>query len=42
MKVVILVGGDYAYDTTDGAKLTQTVAGADSSFVVDGVNMTRS
>ena len=34
-------GAEYAYDTTDGAKLTQTVAGISSSFVVDGVSMTR-
>ena len=34
-------GADYAYDATDGAQLTQTVAGIDSSFVVDGVSMTR-
>ncbi len=31
----------YAYDTTDGAQLTQRVAGANSSFTVDGVSMTR-
>ena len=31
----------YAYDTTDGAQLTQRVAGTDSSFTVDGVSMTR-
>ena len=34
-------GAEYAYDATDGAKLTQTVAGVSSSFVVDGVSMTR-
>ena len=32
----------YAYDTTDGAKLTQRVAGGNSSFSVDGISMTRS
>ncbi len=32
----------YAYDTTDGAQLTQRVAGTNSSFTVDGVSMTRS
>ena len=32
----------YAYDATDGAKLTQRVAGADASFTVDGISMTRS
>ncbi len=31
----------YAYDTTDGAQLTQRVAGINSSFTVDGVSMTR-
>ena len=31
----------YAYDTTDGAQLTQRVAGTDSSFTVDGISMTR-
>ena len=34
-------GAEYAYDATDGAKLTQRVAGVSSSFVVDGVSMTR-
>jgi flagellar hook-associated protein 2 len=34
-------GAEYAYDATDGAELTQTVAGVSSSFVVDGVSMTR-
>ncbi len=32
----------YAYDTTDGAQMTQRVSGTDSSFTVDGVSMTRS
>ncbi|MEE2695427.1 MAG: flagellar filament capping protein FliD [Pseudomonadota bacterium] len=32
----------YAYDTTDGAQLTQRVAGINSSFTVDGISMTRS
>ena len=32
----------YAYDTTNGARMTQRVAGTDSSFTVDGVSMTRS
>ena len=41
MKVVDSGNGDYAYNASDGANLTQTVAGANSSFVVDGVNMTR-
>ena len=41
MKVVDSGNGDYAYNESDGAELTQTVAGANSSFVVDGVNMTR-
>ena len=27
----------YAYDATDGAKLTQRVAGTDASFTVDGI-----
>ena len=31
----------YAYDATDGAKLTQRVAGTDASFTVDGISMTR-
>ena len=31
----------YAYNSTHGAQLTQTVAGVDSSFIVDGVSMTR-
>ena len=34
-------GKDYGYNATDGAKLTQTVAGINSAFVVDGVSMTR-
>jgi len=41
MKVVDSGNGDYAYNASDGANMTQTVAGANSSFVVDGVNMTR-
>ena len=41
MKVVDSGNGDYAYNASDGANLTQTVAGVNSSFVVDGVNMTR-
>ena len=41
MKVVDSGNGDYAYNESDGAELTQTVAGANASFVVDGVNMTR-
>ncbi len=32
----------YAYDTTDGAQMTQRLAGTNSSFTVDGVSMTRS
>ncbi len=32
---------DYAYDTTDGAKLTQRVPGVNSAFTVDGISMTR-
>ena len=32
----------YAYDTTDGAQLTQRVAGINSAFTVDGISMTRS
>lgn len=32
----------YAYDTTDGAQMTQRVSGTNSSFTVDGVSMTRS
>ena len=32
----------YAYDATDGAQLTQRVAGTDSAFTVDGISMTRS
>ena len=32
---------DYAYDTTDGAKLTQRVAGVNAAFTVDGISMTR-
>ena len=32
----------YAYDTTDGAQLTQRVAGVNSAFTVDGISMTRS
>ena len=32
----------YAYDATDGAQLTQRVAGIDSAFTVDGISMTRS
>ena len=31
----------YSYNSTHGAQLTQTVAGVDSSFIVDGVSMTR-
>jgi len=31
----------YAYDTTDGAQLTQRVAGVNSAFTVDGISMTR-
>ena len=31
----------YAYDTTDGAQLTQRVAGSNASFTVDGISMTR-
>ena len=31
----------YAYDTTDGAQLTQRVAGTNASFTVDGISMTR-
>jgi len=31
----------YAYDTTDGAQLTQRVAGIDAAFTVDGISMTR-
>ena len=34
-------GKDYGYNATDGPKLTQTVAGINSAFVVDGVSMTR-
>jgi len=33
---------NYAYDATDGAKLTQRVPGVDSAFTVDGISMTRS
>ena len=33
---------NYAYDATDGAQLTQRVAGVDSAFTVDGISMTRS
>ena len=33
---------NYAYDTTDGAKMTQRVSGVDSAFTVDGISMTRS
>ena len=32
---------DYAYDTTDGAKLTQRVPGVNAAFTVDGISMTR-
>lgn len=32
----------YAYDATDGAKLTQRVAGTNSAFTIDGISMTRS
>ena len=32
----------YAYDATDGAQLTQRVAGINSAFTVDGISMTRS
>ena len=32
----------YAYDTTDGAQLTQRVAGVNAAFTVDGISMTRS
>ena len=32
----------YAYDTTDGAQLTQRVQGLNSAFTVDGISMTRS
>jgi flagellar hook-associated protein 2 len=32
----------YAYDTTDGAQLTQRVAGTNSSFTLDGISMSRS
>ncbi len=31
----------YAYDATDGAQLTQRVAGINSAFTVDGISMTR-
>ena len=31
----------YAYDATDGAQLTQRVAGVNSAFTVDGISMTR-
>ena len=31
----------YAYDTTDGAQLTQRVAGINSAFTVDGISMSR-
>ena len=31
----------YSYNSTHGANMTQTVAGANASFVVDGVSMTR-
>ena len=31
----------YAYDTSDGAQLTQRVAGTNASFSVDGISMTR-
>lgn len=31
----------YAYDTTDGAQLTQRVAGSNATFSVDGISMTR-
>ena len=31
----------YAYDTTDGAQLTQRVAGLNSAFTVDGISMSR-
>ena len=33
---------NYAYDATDGAKMTQRVSGVDSAFTVDGISMTRS
>lgn len=32
----------YAYDATNGAQLTQRVAGIDAAFTVDGISMTRS
>ena len=32
----------YAYDTTDGAQLTQRVSGVDAAFTVDGISMTSS
>jgi flagellar hook-associated protein 2 len=32
----------YAYDATDGAEMTQRVAGVNSSFTVDGISMSRS
>lgn len=42
MKVTDTAGSaDYAYNASDGSKLTETVAGVNSSFVVDGVSMTR-
>ena len=42
MKVVDTDGSsDYSYNASDGANMTQTVAGANASFVVDGVSMTR-
>ena len=31
----------YAYDTSDGAQLTQRVSGTNAAFTVDGINMTR-
>ena len=31
----------YAYDTTDGAQLTQRVSGVNAAFTVDGISMTR-
>ncbi len=31
----------YAYDTSDGAQLTQRVAGTNAAFTVDGISMTR-
>ena len=31
----------YAYDTTDGAQLTQRVAGVNSAFTVDRISMSR-